>query len=365
MKIKKRIIEIEVNDEYIVGSGVVIGAAGSHNDVIMKARFNRSWVGLNIIATFRDALGENPISVVLTALSTLVADESDHCIHKFSVPLKAKAYEGKISLSFTGYTVAAVASEDREGVEYQETQAITSGTAYFNVLKSDAMLANDVFESANVGEQLHTDVETLEGMYGDLSAALTVIEDIRDNLGDTTITVANLGELNDAIKGINDFLEYKHSEEQGKANIFDRVYPVGSIYMSVENTSPAELFGGEWIRLTDKFLLGASDPYSEKPTYCGGDEGGSEKVTLSEGEMPTHTHTQKIGLTNTEAQAMVTAKGGGSASGYAVTYANTTHISATGTNVNTFTRGGGKPHDNMPPYLAVYMWKRTALEEII
>ena len=71
MKIKKRIIEIEVNDEYIVGSGVVLGAAGSHNDVIMKVRFNSSWVGLNIIATFRDALGENPISVVLTAKTRL------------------------------------------------------------------------------------------------------------------------------------------------------------------------------------------------------------------------------------------------------------------------------------------------------
>ena len=355
MKIKKRIIEIEVNDEFITGSGVVLGAAGSHNDVIMKVRFNSSWAGLNIIATFRDALGENPISVVLTALSTLVTEETDgdHCVHKFSVPLKAKAYEGKISLSFTGYTVAAVASEDREGVEYQETQAITSGTAYFNVLKSDAMLADDIFKTADVGQQLHDDVETLEDMYGHLEDALEAILKIQGSLGSATITIADLGTLEANIEDLKVFLKYKHPEERGEANIFDWIYPVGSIYMSVNPTDPAYLFGGSWVALKDRFLVGAGGAYGVKT------EGGEATHTLTTAEMPRHSHYQTISNGSWAYDAVYSSGGANtSMSGY---YIDGSVIkSGKGGRANTEYVGGGGEHNNLPPYYAVYMWRREA-----
>ena len=359
----KRIIEIEVNDEYIVGSGVVIGAAGSHNDVVMKVRFNSSWAGLNIIATFRDALGENPISVVLTAVSTLVEDESDgdHCVHKFSVPLKAKAYEGKISLSFTGYTVAAVASEDGEGVEYQETQAITSGTAYFNVLKSDAVLADDIFKTADAGQQLHADVETLGDMYGNLYDALAAIKDIQGSLGSTTLTVADLGSLEEAIRGVKEFVEYEERDNtEDKNNVFLRVYPVGSIYMSLDDTNPAMLFGGTWEQIKDKFLLSAGD------TYESGTSGGSAS----------HTH----GLTKAYAKAYLGAlpgKDGKYGLAMSPVYSNVSYVINGGrfyvTDANPYSYNDPNPvttgtglggntdsSTNIPPYLTVYMWKRIA-----
>lgn len=357
MKIKKRIIEIEVNDEFITGSGVVIGAAGSHNDVIMKVRFNSSWAGLNIIATFRDALGENPISVVLTALSTFVAEESDgdHCVHKFSVPLKAKAYEGKISLSFTGYTVAAVASEDGEGVEYQETQAITSGTAYFNVLKSDAMLADDIFKTADVGQQLHDDVETLEEMYGYLDDALTAIWGIQDSLGSTTITIADLGTLeaniekakNDIVK-LEDFLEYTQPEPDD--NIFLHCYPIGSIYMSVNPTDPAYLFGGSWVELKDRFLVGA---------------GGSYGVT-TQGGATSHKHgsgTLGATLTMSNSSILISSiqqKDGINHKPTAKINASTRETCTGETDYIVPVIGSTGDTTYLPPYYAVYMWRREA-----
>ena len=85
-----------------MGSGVVIGAAGSHNDVVIRARFNESWVGLSILATFRDARGENPTAVVLTSATTLKESETDYEVHEFSVPLNVKKYEGKVTLAFLG-----------------------------------------------------------------------------------------------------------------------------------------------------------------------------------------------------------------------------------------------------------------------
>ena len=80
------------------------------------------------------------------------------------------------------------------------------------------------------------------------------------------------------------------------SQVFDVVYPVGSIYMSVNNVNPATLFGGTWEKIEGKFLLGASSGHSL------GETGGAEKVnytpagsvgnhTLTAAEMPAHTHT--------------------------------------------------------------------------
>lgn len=70
-------------------------------------------------------------------------------------------------------------------------------------------------------------------------------------------------------------------------DIINIVYPVGSIYMSVNSTSPASLFGGTWERIKDRFLLAAGD------TYSAGSTGGEAQHTLTVDEMPSHYH---IGL---------------------------------------------------------------------
>ena len=125
------------------------------------------------------------------------------------------------------------------------------------------------------------------------------------------------------------------------ADIANAIYPVGSIYMSVNSTSPETLFGGEWEQLKDRFLLGAGD------TYAAGDEDGEATHTLTIGEMPTHTHTAK--------SVRVTEKSGGSAAMRNYTLSDLASDVSTPVVSDT---GGGAAHNNMPPYLAVYMWKR-------
>ena len=118
----------------------------------------------------------------------------------------------------------------------------------------------------------------------------------------------------------------------------NEVYPVGSIYMSVNNVDPGTLFGGTWEQIQDTFLLAAGS------SYTAGDTGGEATHTLTVDEMPSHNHTVSRG-TNT-----------GSTEWGLVRY-NTQNSSADTTRIaNT---GGGEPHNNMPPYLVVYMWKRT------
>lgn len=122
----------------------------------------------------------------------------------------------------------------------------------------------------------------------------------------------------------------------------DMIYPVGSIYMSANATSPETLFGGTWESIGGRFLLGAD------ATYAAGSMGGEANHTLTVNEMPNHAHASGRGYLNvasgTDKQALANQYlGGDDYSGNRTSYI-----------------GGGAAHNNMPPYLAVYMWKRTA-----
>lgn len=67
-------------------------------------------------------------------------------------------------------------------------------------------------------------------------------------------------------------------------NLMDIIYPVGSIYLSASNASPANIIGGSWKQITEKFLFAAGENYA-----CG-QTGGEEKHTLITDEIPSHTH---------------------------------------------------------------------------
>ena len=133
--------------------------------------------------------------------------------------------------------------------------------------------------------------------------------------------------------------------------MWSKIYPVGSIYISTVSTSPSTLFGGTWERIKDRFLLAAGD------TYTLGATGGEAEHTLTVGEMPIHSHYQKRfwgesgGVEATKAYA----HGAEFRKDKAYQYPNESTIDEA-----TFNTGGSQPHNNMPPYLAVYVWKRTA-----
>jgi len=123
-------------------------------------------------------------------------------------------------------------------------------------------------------------------------------------------------------------------------NILSQAYPIGSIYMSVNETNPSTLFGGTWEKIEDRFLLGASTKYQAGTT------GGEETHTLTIDEMPTHNHETHSFYTYTNSGingSLANLNGG-----YLI------YVSGT------FYQGGSQPHNNMPPYLSVYMWKRIA-----
>jgi len=127
------------------------------------------------------------------------------------------------------------------------------------------------------------------------------------------------------------------------STVLDKVYPVGSIYMSVNSTNPKTLFGGTWVQIKDRFLLAAGT------TYKAGATGGEAAHTLTASEMPSHNHAvyyPNAGAADHSAPGNY--PDGPSDSTY---YAIGSYTSSA---------GGGTAHNNMPPYLSVYVWKRTA-----
>lgn len=129
--------------------------------------------------------------------------------------------------------------------------------------------------------------------------------------------------------------------------LYDSLFPVGYIYLSVSDADPGTLFGGTWERIQDTFLLAAGS------TYAAGKTGGEAEHTLVENEIPSHNHTLKITTYAAELWTTATRFVNGSASKI-VSY-GTGEKGISISNV-----GGGKAHNNMPPYLSVYIWKRTA-----
>ena len=141
----------------------------------------------------------------------------------------------------------------------------------------------------------------------------------------------------------------------GSRLLVDLIYPVGSIYMSTNDVSPQTFFGGTWERLQNRFLIGAGD------TYGAGAMGGYATHTLTLDELPSHRHDRITYAGNSYWNV-----GDNSGLGGTQTEENIKTYNASGTTTATSASiwatnkvGGGLAHNNMPPYLAVYMWKRT------
>ena len=127
-------------------------------------------------------------------------------------------------------------------------------------------------------------------------------------------------------------------------SLLDYCYPVGSIYLSVAAASPATWLGGTWEQIKGRFLLAADG------TYGAGTTGGEAAHALSIDEMPKHNHGYEV-------RSPLNNQSGAVQHGFA-DYNNSNWWAGTWSYVTA--AGGGQPHNNMPPYLAVYMWKRTA-----
>ena len=178
------------------------------------------------------------------------------------------------------------------------------------------------------------------GLYDQNNQPPYPVTKINDKTGEVKLKVVDVsnGESQDSNSYI--FID----ESENPVNIFDIIYPIGSIYISVNNVSPSTLFGGTWEQLKDRFLLGAGD------TYKAGDIGGEAKHALTAEENGRHDHILNGSYDKPAQSSSVEGKvlAGDDNNGWLWNF------------IKTNSSGEGKPHNNMPPYITVYIWKRIS-----
>lgn len=125
-------------------------------------------------------------------------------------------------------------------------------------------------------------------------------------------------------------------------------FQIGDIYISLTETNPASKFGGVWEKIEDTFLLASSDRYSV------GSTGGEAEHTLTITEMPSHTHEFKGMNVAPSNGGTLTPVIGSASDAIVFDQQNRWNYKR---NLNT---GDSQAHNNMPPYLAVYMYKKVA-----
>lgn len=234
---------------------------------------------------------------------------------------------------------------------------------------------NDVTISAKYRKAGSTDAWSTIALQNGVESTVTCERDYAyewqittaDKLGSTTQTLT-LGrgiptffiDTKKSSVGVNCFPSSSNVFQLGD-NAFltaQGAYPVGAIYLSVNDVDPATLFGGVWERISQgRFLIGAGANVANTTDYWGaypagkenfpaGEMGGEVEHTLTVAEMPSHTHPVRLEWSNPEGWGL-TGVGAGS-------HALVDQGSVTGAT------GGGKPHNNMPPYLVCYMWQRVS-----
>ena len=129
--------------------------------------------------------------------------------------------------------------------------------------------------------------------------------------------------------------------------------PIGSIIMGTGNnfatqTAVQAIYNGTWEQIKDVFLLAAGD------TYSAGSTGGEATHTLTVNELATHSHDV---IANGTGKRVGFNEGNADPDYVRNDYTDTGNI---GNQYVTSEVGGNQPHNNMPPYLTVYMWRRTA-----
>lgn len=179
------------------------------------------------------------------------------------------------------------------------------------------------------------------GITGDLTGKATNAE----KWGGMSLRLQNKTSVGDFLMPVfttdtdMDYISSRQLFEQ----IMQLVWPVGSIYQSTDATNPGQLFGGTWQAITGRFLFAADN------AHRAGTTGGEESHTLTTDELPSHNHGMgyiyRYDSTGTSSQQQMS---------------NTGDIHTMYIDQSTGYTGGGKAHNNMPPYLSVYTWVRTA-----
>lgn len=233
------------------------------------------------------------------------------------------------------------------------------------IIRSDAafylIASGDAGEPLNI-DDVKADIEQLKIKVEEIDTVKESVADIFGEVGTVKESIATTNANTQALSAalaqtqqqFEELKNYVNTHSNSGFNV-DMVYPIGSIYMSMAEVNPGDLFGGTWERIRDTFLLGAGGK-------AVGATGGEETHRLTIPELPSHKHkpstTSELFVTSETSSALngqVNVTSSGSKFVDAQAKKDTFHH-----RYETNSIGNSEAHNNMPPFLVVYIWKRTA-----
>ena len=183
----------------------------------------------------------------------------------------------------------------------------------------------------------------MQNMLNEMKELKSDININKDDINSLTSSINNNKNNIDEIKDNVSNLTNKDNID----NIFLKNYPVGSIYVTTDSTNPGTKFGGTWVTYGEGItLVGVDSTQTEFSAV--GKTGGEKTHTLTKEEMPSHSHQlhyKDASYTQSTKYDTVGTTGYVENWRQAITTANT---------------GSSQAHNNLQPYITVYMWKRTA-----
>lgn len=311
-------------------------------------------------------LSENYINSVDTAISSAVA-ELPGCVNNIET-LSSYRIEQVAAPLYVGDAFITQTNNVNTYIDFSTLKCVVENSWNVNGKGSGPIITVDLNDVSIDSENVSANIERGGVLMHDNTVSLEMVNMssiqqyiINGNTATVSVLTSQSPVLHVSTDGIIDTVTERIAE-----NLYNNIYPVGSIYLTMDNVNPGTKFTGTtWQQISQgRFLLGASDSYSARST------GGESEVALTTAQMPSHNHklVAKETTYNVTASANMiihnpnnAIAGIGTQSGNSQNYTfvkSTSGLPATAGNSSVI--GGDEPHNNMPPYLVCYMWQRIS-----
>ena len=363
----------EIKDEAVAAKNTAVEAATTAAED-----------AVNNVQTLLDekvAAAENAKSVAVSSAESALASKNAALTSENN----AKASETKSAKSEENAKAAETAAENsKKSASDSASAASSSAESALEAKTLAAASANSASASATSAE---SSAEAAASSANSATEQADRAQGIADSL-EGLAGITGIATTDEAIAGVVDNkamtpLKTKEAIEAlvPMQRLIDLIYPVGSIYMSVNSTSPADLFGGTWDTMPAGRVLLAQGKSQWGTTYTAGSTGGEATHLLTPEEMPRHKHDavannenisgtaylqmgNGISIATGSTTGVFSAIGSGTVEGYGSgSKSGTNGLKFNSTHTPTISisyTGADTAHNNLQPFIAVFMWRRTA-----
>lgn len=278
-----------------------------------------------------------------------IRDECDG-IRNICNDLKEEAQQYKNeAMSYANGESGTRYGEETDNAKYFYELAVGTKTTIENLLEEERVNAENIANYTAQAKESEDNAETFaNNASGFASNAANSASEAKTSETNAAISASNA--LSSASEAAESATQAQTALGQ-LTNIIDAFYPVGSIYMSVNSTNPANLFGGTWVAWgSGRVPVGVNETDSD---FNAVEKTGGEKThVLTLSEMPRHFHTMDSAVSIKD--SIVSNDTGLYQGSGAITFTTIGKV------VKTDEAGEGIGHNNLQPYITCYMWKRTA-----